>query len=298
MRWSVRRLRRESAPYRTSRTMPLANARRSPRDSRSSSRRPSFRSRSIASSRPFASSASVSRSLKSKLLPRTDATERTSRTSSGSRSTRASTACWIVSGSASEEMPVAPERFRAPESSRAIPPESRSERTSSFVKRGLPSVAARSRPARSSESLPPPAASSTRARCSDGVSGPSVSAAKRGSPAERLEHLGERMALVDLGLPVRPDDERRRRAEAARDVLEGLDRELRPVQLLEGEEQRLAARDARQGARDELEDRDLVLGLAPVAGLDRARVAARRGRAARRSPTGRGRARGGRPRGP
>ena len=51
---------------------------------------------------------------------------------SGRRSTRASTACWIVSGSASEEMPVAPERFRAPESSRAIPPKSRSERTSSF----------------------------------------------------------------------------------------------------------------------------------------------------------------------
>src|SRR5207344_1218570 len=94
--------------------------------------------------------------------------------------------------------------------------------------------------------------------------------------AERLEHLDEGVPLVDLGLPVRPDDQRGRRSEAARDVLERLDRELRPVELLQGEEERLSARDPRERARDDLEDRDLVLGLAPVARLDGARVAARR----------------------
>jgi hypothetical protein len=82
------------------------------------------------------------------------------------------------------------------------------------------------------------------------------------------------MPLVDFRLPVGPDDERRRRAEAPRDVLERLDRELRSVQLFEGEEKRLAAGDPREGAGDELEDRDLVLDL-PVAGLDGSRIAAR-----------------------
>ena len=101
-------------------------------------------------------------------------------------------------------------------------------------------------------------------------------AAKRGS-AEGLEHLPERLQLVDLGLPVRADDERGSRPEPARNVLEGLDRELRAVELLEREEERLAARDSRERAGDELEDRDLVLGLGSVPGLDRSGVAARRG---------------------
>ncbi len=97
-----------------------------------------------------------------------------------------------------------------------------------------------------------------------------------GISAEGLEHLHEGMPLVDLRLPVRPHDEGRRRAEAPRDVLERLDRKLRPVQLLEGEEKGLASGDSRERTRDELEDRDLVLGL-PVAGLDGSRIAARRG---------------------
>jgi hypothetical protein len=97
-----------------------------------------------------------------------------------------------------------------------------------------------------------------------------------GVAAERLQHLHERMPLVDFRLPVGPDDESRRRAEAPRDVLKRLDRELRAVQLLEREEKRLAAGDPREGAGDELEDRDLVLGL-PVAGSYASRIAARRG---------------------
>ena len=79
--------------------------------------------------------------------------------------------------------------------------------------------------------------------------------------AEGLQHLHERMALLDLGLAVRPDDERGRGREAPHDVLERLDGLLGAVQLLEDEDERLPLRDAGQRARDQLEDRDLVLGL-------------------------------------
>ena len=59
---------------------------------------------------------------------------------------RFSTACWIVAGSASAEISASLEKLHAPVSSFAIPPDSTSERTSSLVKNGLPSVASR-RPA-------------------------------------------------------------------------------------------------------------------------------------------------------
>ena len=98
-----------------------------------------------------------------------------------------------------------------------------------------------------------------------------------GIAAERLQHFHEGMPLVDLRLPVGPDDQGRRRAEAPRDVLERLDGELRPVQLLEGEEERPAPRDPREGAGDQLEDRGLVFGLPSVARPGGPRVAARRG---------------------
>ena len=69
------------------------------------------------------------------------------------------------------------------------------------------------------------------------------------------------MALLDLRLAVGPDDERRRRSQAPRDVLERLDRELGAVQLLEDEDERLLVAHARERAREELEDRRPVLGL-------------------------------------
>ena len=79
--------------------------------------------------------------------------------------------------------------------------------------------------------------------------------------AERLQHLDERMALVELRLPVRTHDERRRGGEPPGDVLERLDGELGAVQLLEDEDERLPVADTRERARDQLEDRGLVLGL-------------------------------------
>ncbi len=58
--------------------------------------------------------------------------------------------------------------------------------------------------------------------------------------AEALEHLGERVAPVHLGRAVAADHERRRRPEAAHDVLQRLDRDLGRVQVLQGEDERLA----------------------------------------------------------
>ena len=85
-----------------------------------------------------------------------------------------------------------------------------------------------------------------------------------GVAAERLEHPDEGVPLVDLRLPVGPDDERRRRAEAPDDVLERLDRELRAVQFLEDEEEGPAAADPRERPGDQLEDRDPIFGLPPL----------------------------------
>ena len=133
--------------------MPLEKVSRSPRDSRSSSSIPSRTSRSMSSSRSRASSASVSRSFESNVFPSTDATESRSRSSCGSRSMRFSTACWMVAGSASAEISASFEKLQAPVSSFAMPPDSTSERTSSRVKNGLPSVASRSRRASSSETF-------------------------------------------------------------------------------------------------------------------------------------------------
>jgi hypothetical protein len=93
-----------------------------------------------------------------------DAIDRTSRSSSGRPLTRFSTTCWIVAGIASAESSVAPERFHSPVSSREMPPESRSERTSSFVKKGFPSDPARSRPARLPEIRAPPTSVSRKPR--------------------------------------------------------------------------------------------------------------------------------------
>ena len=78
---------------------------------------------------------------------------------------------------------------------------------------------------------------------------------------EGLEHADEGMPLVGLGLPVAADDQRRRGPQAPDDVLQGLDRDLRAVQVVEDEDEGLAAGDPRQGPGDELEDLDPVLGL-------------------------------------
>ncbi len=129
------------------------------------------------------------------------------------------------------------------------------------MKKGLPSVASRSRRARSSETFGAPTSDSTRERCSEGENGGSVIETNRGSSREGLEHADEGMSLVGLGLPVAADDQCRRGTQTADDVLQGLDRDLRPVQVVEDEDERLAAGDPREGSRDELKDLDPVVGL-------------------------------------
>lgn len=91
-------------------------------------------------SRSSLPSFSASRSRASNVRPMTEATDRTSRCSSGSRSILFSTTCWMVAGIVSAERPASPDRRHSPVSSAEMPPESTSERTSSFVKKGLPSV--------------------------------------------------------------------------------------------------------------------------------------------------------------
>ena len=197
--------------------MPLEKVSRSPRDSRSSSSIPSRTSRSMSSSRSRSPSSSVSRSFESKVLPSTEATERRSRSSCGSRSIRFSTACWMVAGRASAEISASFEKLQAPVSSFAIPPDSTSERTSSFVKNGLPSVASRSRRASSSETFGAPTSDSTSARCSEGEKGGERDRHEAGVVREGLEHADEGVPLVGLRLAVAADDERRRRtADAGR----------------------------------------------------------------------------------
>ncbi len=79
---------------------------------------------------------------------------------------------------------------------------------------------------------------------------------------EGVQHLDEGVALVGLGLAVAAHDQRRRRTEAPDDVLEGLDRGLGAVEVVEDQDERLAAPDPRQRPRDELEDLEAVLRLA------------------------------------
>ena len=95
---------------------------------------------------------------------------------------RASTACWMVAGRASEEIAPPPESSHAPVVSCVIPPESSSERTSSLVKNGLPSVASYSLVARSAATSEPPVSVDRNFLCSDRDSGPRVSAENRRSP--------------------------------------------------------------------------------------------------------------------
>src|SRR2546422_491068 len=80
----------------------------------------------------------------------------------------------LVTGRASAEIAASFEKLHAPVSSFAIPPDSVSDRISSFVKNGLPSVASRSLWARSSETFGAPTSDSTRDLCSEGENGGSV----------------------------------------------------------------------------------------------------------------------------
>ena len=91
---------------------------------------------------------------------------------------------------------------------------------------------------------------------------------------EGVQHPEERMALVDLVLTVAADDEGRGRPQPADDVLQRLDRDLCSVQVLQDEDEGLAAADARQRARQQLEDLDPVLGLALLGGRRELRAAA------------------------
>ena len=90
---------------------------------------------------------------------------------------------------------------------------------------------------------------------------------------EPVDELGQRVAPVDLGGGEGADEERARRAEAARDVLESLNRRARRVQILEHEDDWLVAGDACDGARQEIEDGDAIV-------LARRRVGARDARGA------------------
>ena len=90
---------------------------------------------------------------------------------------------------------------------------------------------------------------------------------------EGVEHADERMPLVGLGLAVAPDEERRRRAETAHDVLQGLDRDLGGVQVLEDQDERLSGGDSRESPREQLEDLDAIFGFA-LTGRSDFRIAA------------------------
>lgn len=173
---------------------------------------------------------------------------------------RVSTACWMVAGRASADISASFEKLQAPVSSFAMPPDSTSERTSSRVKNGFPSVASRSRWARSSETFGAPTSDSTSDRCSEGEKGERERDEARVVP-EGLEHADQRMASVRLVLTVAADDERRGRPQAPDDVLKGLDRDLRAVQVVEDEDEGLAAGDPCQRPGNELEDLDPILGL-------------------------------------
>ncbi len=93
---------------------------------------------------------------------------------------------------------------------------------------------------------------------------------------EGVQHPEERVALVDLVLTVAADDEGRRRPQPADDVLQRFDRDLRAVEVLQDQDEGLAAADARQRARQQLEDLDPVLGLALLGGRRELRAPARR----------------------
>ena len=90
---------------------------------------------------------------------------------------------------------------------------------------------------------------------------------------EGVEHADERMPLVGLGLAVAPDEERRRGAETAHDVLQGLDRDLGGVQVLEDQDERLSGGDSRESPREQLEDLDAIFGFA-LTGRSDFRIAA------------------------
>ena len=188
----------------------------------------------------------------------------------------------MVAGRASAEISASFEKLQAPVSSFAIPPDSTSERTSSLVKNGLPSVASRSRRGQLVRDLRRPDERLDERAVLGGGEGPQRDRDEARVVREGLEHPDERMPLVGLRLAVAADDERRRGPQAPDDVLERLDRDLGAVQVVEDQDERLAAGDPRQRPGDELEDLDPVLGLL-LLGRDRdARVAARR--AERSSP--------------
>ena len=83
---------------------------------------------------------------------------------------------------------------------------------------------------------------------------------------EGLQHLHERMALLDLRLAVGPDDERGRGREAPNDVLQRLDRRIGAMEVLEDEDERLSLGQAGECPREQLENGRLVLRLPGVDG--------------------------------
>ena len=152
----------------------------------------------------------------------------------------------------------------------------RASAPSSLVKKGLPSVASRRAAPRGRRrpSAPPTSDLHERAVLGGGEGRERQRRRTGGRPRKHSSMRVERMAPVRLGLPVAPDDERRGRPQAAHDVLQRLDRDLGAVQVLEDEDERLAAGDARQRPGEQLEDLDPVLGLLLLAGRRDARVAA------------------------
>ena len=135
-----------------------------------------------------------------------------------------------------------------------MPPESTSDRTSSFVKNGLPSLA-REASAPALSATPVPTSVSRNAWCSDDRERTEHDRQRPTFPLEPLDQPIERVPRVGLCRAVGPDDQYRRRTQAPNEVLERFEGNFSRVQVLEtaGREGR-SARDARQRPGQQLED--------------------------------------------
>ena len=135
-----------------------------------------------------------------------------------------------------------PDSDHAPVSFWAMQPESSSERTSSLVKNGFPSLASNSCWARPSTISLPPISVSRNARCSSSENGSSAMDSNCRSPRNEDSILVKRMPAVGLGRAKGSHDQRWRRRQSSHDVLQGFDRYVGPVQILQKQQQAVCRR--------------------------------------------------------